>query len=102
MSVCLSVGGWVGVVCVYVCVCVCTYVCVIHKPWLRGVFHSQFQSQENICNLILQNRRYTHIYQNSFYWFFYCLQSQRNGLAKFLLHKLSSVGNTAVDSRTSK
>ena len=30
------------------------------------------------------------------------LQGQRNGLAKFQLDKLSSVGNTALDIRTSK
>ena len=30
------------------------------------------------------------------------LQEQRNGLAKFQLHKLSNVGNTALDNWTSK
>ena len=55
-----------------------------------------------ICDLILENHRYTHIYQNSFYWCFVVYRGHRNGLTKFQLYELSSVGNTAVESQTSE
>ena len=40
------------------------------RSWLNNSKHSLLYTMKFICDLILENHRYMHIYQNSFYWFF--------------------------------
>ena len=71
----------------------------ISKP--KSAF-SMTLNASNKCDLILENCQYLHNFQNSFYLFFVAYRDRGIEIAKFQLHKLSSVGNTALDSWMSK